>query len=67
MTLALLAAGFYSVYRRSTATCKTGNCGTDGDCGTPLAERVIKIALWSAAAVVALVLAWPYLAPHRFG
>jgi mercuric ion transport protein len=64
VTLALLAAGFYSAYRKPKSACSTeAACSADGYCGTPLAERVIKIALWGATVLVALVLAWPYVAP----
>lgn len=67
MTLLMLGAGFYSVYRKPKDACSTEACTTDGYCGTPLAERVIKIALWSATALVALALAWPYVVPYLLG
>jgi mercuric ion transport protein len=68
MTVLLLGAGFYSVYRKPKNACSAdGTCSTDGYCDTPLADRVIKIALWSATALVALALAWPYIAPQLLG
>jgi mercuric ion transport protein len=67
MTVLLLGAGFYSVYRKPNSACSADACSTDGYCGTPVAERVTKIALWSATALVALVLAWPYMAPYLLG
>jgi len=66
-TLVMLGAGFYSVYRKTKGTCTTDVCRTNGYCGTPLAERVIKIALWSATLLVVLVLAWPYIVPLLLG
>lgn len=67
MTLVMLGAGFYSVYRRPQSACSTDACTTDGYCRTPLADRVIKIALWGATALVALALAWPYVVPYLLG
>lgn len=73
LTLLALAGGFYSAYRRPRCSCSAntpGNddrCGTGGYCGTRLADRVFKIALWSATLLVTLALAWPYLAPRLLG
>lgn len=67
MTLLMLGAGFYSVYRKPKNACSADTCDTEGYCGTPLAERVIKVALWSATALVVLALAWPYVAPFFLG
>ncbi|SHF37632.1 mercuric ion transport protein [Modicisalibacter ilicicola DSM 19980] len=66
-TLGMLGVGFYDVYRKPMDACRTDACSTDGYCGTPLAERVIKIALWSATLLVVVVLAWPYIAPLFLG
>ena len=66
-TLAMLGIGFYKVYRKPKSACRANACDVDGYCGTPLAERVIKIALWGATALVVLVLAWPYIAPLFLG
>jgi mercuric ion transport protein len=62
LTLLLLVGGFVSVYRKPHAT-----CSVDGYCASPLAGRVIKIALWSATLLVTLTLAWPYLVPYLLG
>lgn len=67
LTLVMLGAGFYSVYRKRDNTCDNASCGADSYCGTQFAERMIKFALWSATALVALALAWPYLVPHLLG
>lgn len=67
VTLLMLGAGFYSIYRKPKRTCHANACRTGGYCGTPLAERVIKIALWSATVIVALVLAWPFILPLFLG
>lgn len=67
LVLLMLAGGFYTVYRKPDSGCGASNCETAGYCGTPRAERIIKIALWSATALIALVLAWPYLVPYLLG
>ena len=66
-TLMMLGAGFYNVYRKPKNICNADACGMDGYCGTPLAERVIKVALWTATALVVLAFAWPYVAPLFLG
>jgi mercuric ion transport protein len=66
-TMVMLGVGFYTVYRKPKTACSADACGTQGYCGTPLADRVIKIALWSATALVVLALAWPYVAPLFIG
>lgn len=66
-TLVMLGAGFYSVYRKPKTTCHADACGTEDYCCTPLAERLVKVALWSATALVVLVLSWPYVAPLFLG
>lgn len=66
-TVVMLGAGFYNVYRKPKNACSADACGTDGYCVTPLAARVIKVALRSATALVVLVLAWPYVAPLFLG
>ncbi|GHB15628.1 mercuric transporter MerT family protein [Modicisalibacter luteus] len=66
-TLGMLSVGFYTVYRKPRNACRADTCSTDGYCGTPLAERVIKLALWSATALVVLALAWPFIAPLLLG
>lgn len=66
-TLAMLGVGFYTVYRKPRTACRTDSCGTPGYCGTSTSDRVIKIALWSATALVVLALVWPYVVPHLLG
>ena len=66
-TLLMLGIGFYHVYRKPKNTCRADACDMDGYCGKPLADRVIKLALWSATLLVVLVLAWPYIAPLFLG
>ena len=66
-TLVMLGIGFYTVHRKPSNTCRADACSTDGYCGTPLAERVNKIALWSATLLIVVVLAWPYIVPLLLG
>ena len=58
VTLAFLAAGFWMVYRRPKAACAEGSA-----CARPVPGGIVKIALWSATALVAAALAFPYVAP----
>ena len=62
ITLAFLAAGFYLVYRRPSAECADGEV-----CARPLPNRLVKIALWVAAALVAAALMFPFIAPTLLG
>jgi mercuric ion transport protein len=62
ITLAFLAAGFYRVYRRWTAECAEGEA-----CARPLPNRLVKIALWVATALVAAALMFPFVAPALLG
>jgi mercuric ion transport protein len=54
-TLGLLAAGFVLAYRRPGGTCGTGQV-----CARPGSDRVVKLALWTAAVLAAGVLVFPY-------
>jgi len=56
----LLAAGFVLVYRKRAA------CAEGTDCARPGSGRIVRIALWSAAALVVLAVAFPYAAPWLF-
>lgn len=56
-----LGYGFWKVYRPTPQACD------DGSCERPLQNRFMKRALWSATFVVALSLAFPYLAPPLLG
>jgi mercuric ion transport protein len=60
VALACLGAGVVLLDRRSSepaATCEPGSY-----CATPIADRVARIGLWIAAAIVALALVFPRLA-----
>jgi mercuric ion transport protein len=65
VTLGLLGTGFYFTYRKpKTATVAEADaCG----CERPKTNRAGKIMLWFATVLVALFLAFPYLAPILFG
>ena len=56
-TLALLGYGYYLVYVKPKQAC------ADGSCARPLPNRVVKTSLWIAAMLVAIALAWDYIAP----
>ena len=58
---ASLAYGFWKVYRPAPQDC------TDGSCERPVDSRFMKGALWTATFVVALSLAFPYVAPPLLG
>ena len=62
ITLAFLAAGFYLVYRRPAVACADGEA-----CARPLPNRLIKIALWVATALVAAAMMFPFVAPALLG
>lgn len=57
-TLACLAGGFFAVYRKP----KAAACADGSYCARPASDRIAKVALWSAAALVAAALAFPYAA-----
>ncbi len=61
-TLALLATGYYLVYRKPRAACAEGEA-----CARPLPRRGVKLALWAATALVASALAFPYVARALLG
>lgn len=56
--LAFLGLGLFRVYRRSRPECE----GSEA-CARPASDRAVKLALWSAAALVAVAVAFPYIAP----
>lgn len=62
ITLAFLAAGFYLVYRRPAAECADADA-----CARPLPNRLVKIALWIATALVAAALLFPFVASALLG
>jgi mercuric ion transport protein len=62
ITLGFLAMGYHLVYRKPRAACVEGQA-----CARPLPRRGVKLALWTATALVALSLAFPYLARPLLG
>jgi mercuric ion transport protein len=61
-TAGILGYGFYLVYWASARACADGAA-----CARPLPSRFIKIALWSATALVTAVFAFDYIAPVLLG
>ena len=62
ITLGFLGAGFWLAYLRPKPAC------TDREaCTRPLPGRIVKTSLWLATALVAVALAFPYLAPALLG
>ncbi len=55
-TLALLAGGFLMVYRKPA-------CAPGSYCATAHSDRIAKIGLWTATALISIALAFPYLNP----
>lgn len=62
LSLGFIGAGFYLVYRRPKAA-----CAEDSACAGPASRRVVKTALWSAAALVLAAMTFPYYAPLLLG
>ena len=56
--LALLAAGFWRVYRKPKAACADGTY-----CANPASDRVAKIGLWTGAVFVVAALAFNTVVP----
>lgn len=65
-TLALLGAGFYFTYRKPKATGPSA-AGPECACPAPKTNRAGKVMLWVATVLVALFLAFPYLAAALLG
>ena len=61
-TLGLLGYGFWLVYRTPHAACQEADA-----CARPLPNRFVKAGLWTATAIVAAALAFPYAAPVLLG
>ena len=57
---AFIAAGFYRVYRKP----KVIGCEESGQCGTPVSNRINKIALWFATVLALAALIFPYVVPY---
>lgn len=62
ITLGFLGYGHYLVYWRARKACADGTA-----CARPLPNRAVKIALWTATALVGAALAFPYVAPWLLG
>jgi len=61
VTLGFLGYGHWLV-RRGARACATGRV-----CARPLPNRLVKAALWAAAALVTVALVFPYVAPLLLG
>ena len=59
VTIALLAAGFFSVYGRQRAMTPGTSCDIDSTCTVPRSRKRDKILLWIAALVALIVLTFP--------
>ena len=62
-TAALLAGGFYTVYRKP----KGAACEDGSDCAAPLSDRINKSVLWASSVLVLAALVFPYFAPLLLG
>ena len=62
ITLGFLGYGYWLVYRKPRAACADGDA-----CATPMAGRIVKLALWLATVLVAAAVAFPYIAPILLG
>jgi mercuric ion transport protein len=56
LTLAFLAWGFLTVYRKPKIVCAEGYCAR-------ISDRIAKTGLWVATVLIALALSFPYVAP----
>src|SRR6266567_7986515 len=62
LTVALLGTGFYVTYRKPRLAAPVSSAsGPECACPVPNASRAGKILLWTAAILVAVFLAFPYL------
>ncbi|MBI1986016.1 MAG: mercury transporter MerT [Rhodospirillales bacterium] len=57
-----LGYGFYAVYWKPKPACADG-----ATCDRPLTNRAVKTGLWTATALIAAALAFPYVAPRLLG
>lgn len=56
-TFGFLGYGYWLVYRRPTI------CSEGDVCARPLPQRMVKLGLWAATAIVAAALVFPFNAP----
>ena len=61
-TLGFLAAGYRLVYRKPAAVCAEGEA-----CARRMPNRIAKLALWTATALVVVAMAFPYVARALLG
>lgn len=60
LTVALMAAGFYSVYGRRRVGTPDASCAPDDMCRIPASNRARdKIVLWTATVIAAVLLTFP--------
>jgi mercuric ion transport protein len=57
LTLTFLAWGFWMVYRKPKIVC------AEGYCARPISDRIAKTGLWVGTVLIAIALAFPYVAP----
>ena len=62
ITLGFLGYGYWLVYRKPKAA-----CADEAACARPLPNRIVKLTLWLATALVAAAIAFPYVAPMLLG
>jgi mercuric ion transport protein len=58
LALACLGAGYYAVYRKPRA----GECVEGSYCANPTSDRIAKIGLWVASALIVVALGFPHVA-----
>ena len=59
--VACIGIGFYRVYRKPAAA-----CAEDSYCARPASNRIAKIGLWTASAIVVIAIASPYVIAQWF-
>ncbi len=59
ITVAFLAAGFWYVYWKPKKACEDGSY-----CASPASDRVVKVALWVATALIILALGINFILPY---
>ncbi len=67
LTTALLGAGFYFTYRKPKAAAASATEGLACDCEHPKANRLGRVVLWVAAALVVAFWSFPYVAARLWG
>ena len=62
ITLGFLGYGYWLVYRKPKA-----DCAEEAACARPLPNRIVKLSLWLATALVGTAIAFPYVSPVLLG